>query len=177
MSIADCSVPATGAKFQAVSKNPAASRALHRLAAVRRMQRVSRRTIARRLNIDVAQVKTLEQEDADMLLSTLYQWQELLDVPVSELLVEPDEGLSPPVLRRARMVRLMKTAVAILQRAHQPMIRRMAETMVDQLTEIMPELENVGPWHAVGRRRTLDEVGRAVERRISVDMLTDHRME
>ena len=174
MSIADCTVPGTGTKFGAVGKRPTAKRLLHRLGTVRRQQGVSRRTVARRLNVDIGEVKSLEQETADMLLSTLYQWQELLQIPIAELLVEPDETLSPPVMKRAQMVRLMKTAAAILQRAQQPMIRRMAETMVDQLVDMMPELENVGPWHAVGRRRTLDEVGRAVERRISADMFTNH---
>ena len=45
--------------------------------------------------------------------------------------------------------------------------------MVDLLVEMMPELEHVGHWHAVGRRRTLDEVGRAVDRRISTDVLAN----
>ena len=173
MSAADGSVPGTGTEFKAVGKRPAAKRRLHRVGAVRRLQGVSRRTVAQRLNIDVGKVKSLEQETTDMPLSTLHQWQDLLQVPIAELLVEHDESLSPPVNERARMVRLMKTAAAILKRTHQPMIRRMAETMVDLLVEMMPELEHVGPWHAVGRRRTVDEVGRAVERRISTDVLTN----
>jgi hypothetical protein len=32
--------------------------------------------------------------------------------------------------------------------------------MADQLVEIMPELRDVNPWHTVGQRRTLDELGR-----------------
>ena len=35
-----------------------------------------------------------------------------------------------------------------------------------QLVELMPELEGVSAWHAVGQRRTLDEVGRVAERRM-----------
>ena len=38
---------------------------------------------------------------------------EALDVPIAELLVESDQSLSGPILERARMVRLMKTAAAI----------------------------------------------------------------
>jgi transcriptional regulator with XRE-family HTH domain len=142
-----------------------APRRLHRLAEVRRRQAITRRTLARRLNTDVASVKLLEQPTSDMLLSTLYAWQEVLDVPVAELLVEAEEPLSAPVMKRAQMVRLMKTAGAILERAQQPSIRRMAQMLVDQLCEVMPELKGVSPWHAVGRRRTQDELGQAAYRR------------
>jgi len=148
----------------------AAGRPLHRLAEVRRRQGITRRTLARRLNTDVATVKLLEQPTSDLLLSTLYAWQEVLDAPVAELLVESEEPLSAPVLKRAQMVRLMKTAGAILERASQPSIRRMAQMLVDQLCEVMPELKGVSPWHAVGRRRTQDELGQAAYRRIPTEV-------
>ena len=45
----------------------------------------------------------------------------------------------------------------------------MAETLVEQLVEIMPELKNVSPWHTYGQRRSLEEYGRVVERRLSDD--------
>jgi len=117
---------------------------------------------------DMRDLKVQEEETSDMLLSELYAWQRVLDVPVAELLVDNDGSLSPPVLERARLVKLMKTAAAILDKADNPSIRRMAQTLIDQLTEIMPELQGVSPWHAVGQRRTLDEFGRAVERGMNV---------
>ena len=46
----------------------------------------------------------------------------------------------------------------------------MAQVLVDQLIEVMPELEDVSPWHQFGQRRSLDEYGRAVERRLSDDV-------
>jgi transcriptional regulator with XRE-family HTH domain len=147
-----------------------AGRALHRLAEVRRRQGITRRTLARRLNTDVATVKLLEQPTSDLPLSILYAWQEVLDAPVAELLVDSEEPLSAPVLKRAQMVRLMKTAGAILERASQPSIRRMAQMLVDQLCEVMPELKGVSPWHAVGRRRTQDELGQAAYRRIPTEV-------
>lgn len=145
------------------------NRPLHRLAHVRRLQGVSRRTLARRMNTEVSQIKLQEREDSDLRLSQLYEWQKALEVPVAELLVETDEPLSAPVLRRAQMVRLMKTATAILERSHQVPIRRMAEVLVNQLVEIMPELAGVQPWHVVGQRRTQDEEGQAASRRLSLE--------
>jgi len=169
MSMTDCSVPATGMSHGAAVKMPLAKRPLHRLGEVRRLQGVTRRTIARRLGTDLAAVKAQEQPTTDMLLSNLYAWQEVLDVPVGELLVETEEPLSAPVLKRAQLVRLMKTAAAILERSQQSAIRRMAQMLVEQLCEIMPELEGVSPWHTIGRRRTQDELGQAALRHFSTD--------
>ena len=143
---------------------------LHRLASVRRLQGISRRTIARRLNVDIASVKQQEAETSDLPLSVLYQWQALLEVPAAELLVDSEEALSGPVLQRARMVRIMKTVLSILERSNQPGVKRMAQNLVEQLVELMPELKGISAWHAVGQRRRLDEYGRAAERRLSRDM-------
>lgn len=137
---------------------------LHRLAEVRQQQGVSRRTVARRMNVDLAEVKEQEDDSADLPLSVLYHWQQALEVPIAELLVESDDALSPPVMMRAKMVRIMKTAAAILERAQQPGIRRMAQMLVEQLVELMPELAEVTPWHTVGKRRTKDDLGQAAER-------------
>jgi len=125
------------------------------------------------LNTEVAAVRLQERETADMLLSRLYEWQKALDVPVAELLVEAGDPLSAPVLKRAQLVRVMKTAQAILEQAKQVRVRRMAQMMVEQLTELMPELAQVGPWHAVGKRRRRDEYGVVAQRRLSEDVFLD----
>lgn len=151
--------------------------ALHRLAEVRQQEGISQRTIARRLGVSVAEVKAQEEETADVPLSRLYQWREALEVPLIELLMEPGDSLSLPLLKRARLVRLMKTVLSVLQRAKQVSVRRMAETMVGQLIEIMPELRDVQPWHAVGRRRRLDEYGRTAEQSLPEAMFTEHGCE
>ena len=40
---------------------------------------------------------------------------------------------------------------------------RLAQTLINQLLELMPELEHVTPWHSVGQRRSKDEMGRIAE--------------
>ncbi len=147
---------------------------LQRLAAVRRRQGLSRRTVARRLNVDISQVRREEDETADLTLSTLYAWQRALEVPISELLVEPTDTLTTPILERSQLVRLMKTTLSIIEQAKQPSIRRMAQTMANQLLEIMPELAGVSAWHTVGQRRRLDELGVAAQRRLSDDLFLEH---
>ena len=152
---------------------PSGGDPLHQIAAVRKRQGISCRALARRLKTEVGFVKWQEQADSDMLLSTLYQWQKALGVPVTELLADDNEPLSPPVMKRAQMVRLMKTAMAIREEAQAPPLKRMAQMLVEQLIEIMPELKDVNPWNAVGQRRTLDELGQAADRRLSLDALAD----
>ena len=144
---------------------PAAeSRPLHRLQSVRKAEGVSRRAMARRLNTDVQTVAQQEEETTDLSLSTLYQWQAALGVPIEELLAETGAELSPPVLKRSQMLRLMKTALSIIEQAKQLGIRRMGQNLVDQILEIMPELDGVGPWPSVGQRRSLKELGQAARR-------------
>ena len=154
------------------SAHPAdAKRPLHRLGTVRRQQGVSRRNVARRMNVDLNVVRAQEEETADISLTVLYEWQKILEVPVADLLVETDEPLSPTVLCRARLIKLMKTASAILEKAESNRIRRMAQMLIEQLVEVMPELKDVSPWHAVGHRRSVQEYGRIIERPVSDDVL------
>ena len=172
MSIVDC---ASGTGGSQEFKPPASKRLLHRLASVRRLQGISRRTVARRMNVEVDVVRHEEVETVDLPLSRLYQWQDALEVPISELLVESEDSLSHPLLKRAQLVRLMKTALAILEQADQEPIHLMAQTLIDQLIEMMPELQGVSPWHAVGKRRRLDELGVAAQRSLSDDVFVDLR--
>ncbi len=153
--------------------SPNRRRLLHRIKAVRREQGVSLRRVAQHLQTDIRELRAEEEETVDISLSRLYQWQHVLDVPIADLLVDSNGPLSPPVLERARMVRLMKTVAAIMEKAESTSIQRLAQTLVDQMLEIMPELEGVNPWHSVGQRRTLDEYGRIVERSYSDDVWRD----
>jgi transcriptional regulator with XRE-family HTH domain len=171
MSIIDVSSLGAGGGYDVPLPPPL--RPLQRLAQVRRRQGVSRRSVARRLNMDVAAIREQELETSDLTLSQLYRWQEALEVPVSELLVEADDAVSPPLLQRAQLVRLMKTALSIKDNTKQESIRRMIQTLIDQLLEMMPELSGVGAWHAVGQRRRLDELGIAAQRRLSDDVFID----
>jgi transcriptional regulator with XRE-family HTH domain len=144
---------------------------LHRIRTVRRLQGMSLRTAARQMGAGIRETRAQEDEATDLRLSELYKWQAALDVPLEELLVEPTSPLSRPVTERAHLVRVMKTAAAILEHASTPQIRRLAERLVGQLVELMPELQGVGPWHSVGRRRSMDEYGRILEHRIPEDTM------
>ena len=145
------------------------ARSLHRLAEVRRQEGVADCSIARRLGVSIREVRRQEQPTSDLHLSELYRWQEALQVPAAELLNEPEGELSPPVELRAMLVRVMKTARSIEQRAQQASVRRLVTTLVDQILAIMPELKDTLAWPTVGHQRKRHDFGQAFFRRLSVD--------
>ncbi len=116
---------------------------LHRLGEARQQEHISRSNVARHLGITVKEVRRQECKTTDLPLSVLHEWAKALGLPVAELVAEPDDSFSTPLFNRARLVRLMKTATAILERAGNPQTKRLAQTMVDQLMEIMPELRGM----------------------------------
>ena len=148
-------------------------RSLHRLGEARRREDVSRRTVARHLGITVEDVERQECKTTDLPLSVLHKWAKVLGLPVVELVEEPDDSLSTPLFNRANLVRVMKTAMAIREQTRDPRTKRLGQTMVDQLMEIMPELRGVGALHAVGKRRRLYEMGIAAERIVSDEVFMD----
>lgn len=123
------------------------------------------------MSVDTRELREQEKPACDLRLSDLFRWQSVLGVPIAELLAEPDATLSAPILRRAQLVRVMKTVRALGEVAENKNVERLVQTLTIQLTEIMPELEDVGAWHSVGQRRSLDEYGRAAERLMSEDSL------
>ena len=154
-----------GANLAPVSSpGPAPEKKLHRIQEVRRLQGMSLRTAARQLDSDVRVVRAQEQATTDLRLSDVCRWQKILDVPLVDLLEDSGDLLSRPVSERAKMVRVMKTAAAMLEIAESPAMQRMAENLVEQLVDIMPELKEVGAWHSVGQRRGVGDVGRIGER-------------
>lgn len=158
--------PGTGAHSTAAVGSgslPRVRQKLHRLATVRKQQGVSIRRVAQHLKCELRQARQEEDECTDLPISRIYAWQEVLEVPVADLLVEPSPPLSAPVLKRARMVRIMKTVASILERSESLAVKRLAENLAQQLLELMPELEGVTAWHSVGQRRSLNEYGRIVE--------------
>lgn len=144
-------------------------RPLQQLSRVREREGISIRAMARRLGTDVQTVRQQEEQSSDMLLSELYDWQKALGVPASELLADSDT-MADPIRHRAQMVRVMKTVAAIQERAKQPAIQRMAQMMYEQMLELMPELESVTAWNAVGHRRSVNELGAAADRCVGNDL-------
>jgi transcriptional regulator with XRE-family HTH domain len=148
---------------------PTCDRPLHRLQEVREQQGLALRRVAHLMGADSRDLRREELPTTDITLSRLYQWQQALDVPVADLLVESPSMSSPPVLARARLVRIMKTVTALKEKVANMGMRVLVETLEQQMLEIMPELSGVHPWQAVGQRRSQEELGRIAERPYSTE--------
>lgn len=145
----------------------------HRIQEVCTQQGATVRALSRKMELSANEIREQENPQTDLKISELLKWQKVLDVPLADLLVDDEGPLSEPVSHRAAMLRVMKTAKAILSSAQDRSIKRLAEMLVHQIVEIMPELEDVTAWHTVGQRRTQQELGRIVERSIPDNFFTD----
>jgi len=115
---------------------------LHRLAAVRKAKKIPRRVLAEQLGITVEELR-IKEASADLTISTLCHWASTLNVPVTELVVEPDESLAPTRMARSQAARLMNVAAKLRDRSRRRGIQRLAQTFVEQLAEILPALEEL----------------------------------
>ena len=108
---------------------------LHRLAAIRRAKGVSCYDLARQLGITVEELRR-QEEASDLPISTLNQWAIALAVPVTELIVEPEEWLHDTRLAKAQAERLLRLAAKLRDHSRRRSVQRLAQTFVDQLQEI-----------------------------------------
>ena len=132
---------------------------LHRIAQVMRQEQVSIPNAARLMNKSESKIRAEMHSACDMKLSNLYRWQTLLKVPIADLLREPELDLSPHVQLRGSLIKTMRTVRTIQQKARSMAIQTMASRLAEQLTQMMPELENVSAWPVVGQPRRSNELG------------------
>jgi transcriptional regulator with XRE-family HTH domain len=124
----------------------------HQLRAVRRRENVTVRTMAKRLGVTVPEVKRQEQASLDITLSILTAWARALEIPAAELLGQVRPGLAPDLAMRANLIRAMKTIRAIQERAQDSAIQPLADSLVQEMLEQYPELDDVKPWPRYGTR-------------------------
>lgn len=144
---------------------------LHRIAKIREQQGISERTMARRLGMDVKRYRELEDPQCDLSLTQLIAIQTALEVPIGDLL-EDRQGLSRPVEERAKMLKIMKTAVALKEAKISARADRMAQMLCEQLIELMPELAEVSGWPQFGARRGASAIGKALQQPIDTSNIT-----
>jgi transcriptional regulator with XRE-family HTH domain len=126
---------------------------LHRLAAVRQQKGLSCFDVARRIGITAEEVR-LQEEAIDLPISTLNLWATALKVPVTELIVEPEEWFHATHLARAQAERLLRVAAKLRDGSRRRSIQRLAQTFLDQLTEIQPALTRHANGNGNGHLRS-----------------------
>jgi len=133
----------TLAPIQATGNGKSRRTRLHHVVDYRVGQGLSQQQAARLLQIELAQIRDLEHPNFDMHLSTLYRWHQALGVPITDLVVERDDPMSPPLEKKARLVDVMRMARTMQHTATHEPLRRLATTLIDQLTQLLPELAQV----------------------------------
>lgn len=144
-------------------------RTLHRIGEIRRSQCLSLSYCARKLGLTTQEARVQEDPASDLTLSQILAWQEILDVPLSEMIVQ-DNVLEDPIRNRALLLKVMKTAKQIKKNASDSRIKHMSVTLVDQLVELMPELSEVSSWPDIGQSHENKDYGQAVYRRFDTDV-------
>lgn len=160
---------------QGVLPSTVPDRPLHRLAVTRREQNISLARVARKLSLDAAEVQRQETETTDLPLSQLYRWRDILQVPVCELVIEPDEIPNNPIRNRSQLIKMMKTVRTIAETSKEEGIVILARLLIDQLVDLMPELQSVSAWPSVGQAREQRAPGQAALRRF--DSMISRRLE
>ena len=140
-------------------------RPLHRLAEMRNDQGVSLSTVAKKLGIEIAEARRQERATTDLFLSQLYRWREVLETPVGDLLIEPEEIPTNPIKCRSQLVKMMKSVRAILETTKESGTRVFAEMLTTQFIDLMPELEHINAWPTTGQAREQRSLGQAAFRR------------
>jgi len=148
-----------------LAPEPFPRRPLHRLALMRREQGVSLSTIAKKLDVEIAEARRQEQATTDLLLSQLYQWRDALETPVADLLFEWEEIPTNPIKCRSQLVKMMKSVRAIIETTKEGGTRVLAETLATQFVDLMPELAHINAWPSIGQAREPRELGQAALRR------------
>lgn len=144
---------------------------LHRIAEVMEQEGVSPRGLARRLGATRSSIIKAMDPTNDMKLSELYRLQGALQVPATELLSASYDGLPPAILHRTRLLRMMRTVRSIQEISSEDRIQTLAMQLVEKLTEMMPELEEVPAWPSKGKPRKSHELGAVACNVVPVEML------
>lgn len=149
------------------------SQPLHRIREIRAQQEVTLRALARKMHVPMREIRAQEDPSCDLPLTALYRWQQALRVPASEILVEPGDKLSSPVNIRARLLRMMKTIITILDKPQPERTTNLLENLRNEILAVMPEIENIDRWHGSNATRGADDIAAAVLRQIDEELLRD----
>lgn len=135
----------------------------HYIAETLRNQELTLEQCARKLGVSVDEAARQSEPDSNLTLSQLFDWSEVLDVPLPELLPF-DSNTSDPIRNRALLLRVMKTARQLQRSSRNTPFEYVATTLVDQLLEIVPEFAVVEPWPSVGKSRVAKSEGLSARR-------------
>ena len=135
----------------------------HYIAEVLKNQGISVALCAKRLGLSEDEVLRQLDPKSNLTLNQLFDWSEVLDVPLSELLPF-DSSTSDPIRNRALLLRIMKTARQVQGLSAHTRVQYAAETLVLQLLELVPDFAMIEAWPSVGQSRVAKVDGLSTRR-------------
>ncbi len=129
---------------------------VHRLKQAREREGMSLRSVSNRTGLSVPMLRH-QEETNDIGLADLAKWQQALGIPFADLFNPPSNELDELIMLRAGLVQLTKSVKSLLEVDLKDGPRAMVQNLFHRLTELMPELTEVGSWPTRGTTRRLDE--------------------
>jgi transcriptional regulator with XRE-family HTH domain len=122
--------------------------AVHQVELARHCKGLSRRDVARRMDVDLNEVKRQENETTDLRLTELYRWQEALDATLPELLTGDHDPISTPEIDSRRMAKMLNATTEIRKTTNQSQVHRLAQMLLWQLGELSPQMDGLRQWQS-----------------------------
>ena len=135
----------------------------HYIAEVIKNQKISIAHCAKRLGLTQEEVLRQIDPKSNLTLNQLFDWSEVLDVPLTELLPF-DSSTSDPIRNRALLLRIMKTARQVQSLSANTVVQSAAETLILQLLELVPDFAMIEAWPSVGQSRVAKVDGLSTRR-------------
>ena len=124
--------------------NKSSSEELNRIRKVRLSQGITIEDAARMMKKSTAATRESQRETADLKLTELYQWAAVLDIDITELIV--DENFPPSARISAHRLMLsqwMKAVLTIDEEASQKQIKIFAQRCMQHLLQLRPDLNSI----------------------------------
>ena len=109
---------------------------LHRIREIREQMGITPRHAARMLNVSLDELRRQEDPSSDLTISELQNWQDLLDGDVYDLIVDQEVPFPRAALSSHDVSSFLETATRMLDDSECPAVKRLAETLTNQLREI-----------------------------------------
>jgi transcriptional regulator with XRE-family HTH domain len=109
---------------------------LHKMRVTREERGITRQHAARMLCISLQELDRQEDPQCDLTISELQNWQAFLGVEVDDLIVDQQVPFPRAALSMRDLSSFLDTATEMLERSNCPAVKRLAETLTNQLREI-----------------------------------------
>jgi transcriptional regulator with XRE-family HTH domain len=109
---------------------------LHRIREAREERGMTRQQAARMLSITLPELERQEDPHCDLTISELRNWTELLGLEIDDLIVDQQVPFPRAALSNQNVSSFLDTVTKMLARSKCPAVKRLAETLTNQLREI-----------------------------------------